>query len=266
MTAQLHELLAARKTATTALDGLTKDTQNKFAKVDSFFTGFTKTLSMSDGEDPASKKLEDAARQDKALPTTVVATLEYYGRHWANAEDVLFQTNLTNTRAVATLEFRGAVLKEGVPVDELLGLEQRLTDLRGLLTQVPTLDASKEWKLDTTAAQAGTWKAIHQLVTTKTEKTVKAIVLYPHSDKHPAQVEKLSDDKVVGAFYTDTISGATTALQKANMLATIDELIIEVKKARTRANSVDVVNEKIGKTLIDLIFAPLYSAPANNQV
>jgi hypothetical protein len=265
MTAQLHELLAAEKTAANARDQLTKDTQEKFGKGDNYFTGFTKTLKLAD-EDATAADIEKAARQDKALPTTVLETLDYYFRFWAKAEDVLFRKNLTNTHAVADLILNGVTVATSVPVDELMGLESRLTDLRKLATQIPTLDASKEWAPDVNAAQPGTWKAVHPTVTTKTEKITTPIVLYPATDKHPAQVKESSSDKVVGTFTTHHVSGATTAIQKANMLSIIDDLIIATKQARTRANSVTVIERDIGKIVTDLILAPLKHAPANNQV
>jgi hypothetical protein len=261
--AQLHELLAAEKTATNTRDQLTKDTENKFAKGENYFTGFTKTLKML-GDATSNDAIEAAARQDKALPTTVVATLDYYLKQWSRTEDVLFQKNLTNTTALADLEFRGNVIATGVPVDELMGLETRLSDLRKLATQIPTLDASREWESDASAAQAGTWKSVNPQITTKTEKKVTPVVLYPHSDKHPAQIEKVTEDVPVGTFTLSVISGATTAIQKANVLSVLDDLIIEVKKARTRANSVDVQVVQIGKTITDLLMGALTAAPVNN--
>lgn len=263
--AQLHEILAAEKTAVNTRDQLTKDTENKFAKGENYFTGFSKTLEML-GDNPSNSAIEAAARQDKALPTTVVATLDYYLARWANAEDVLFQKNKTNTAAIADLEFRGSVIATGIPVDELMGLEVRLSDLRKLMTQIPTLDASREWEPDVSAAQAGTWKAVNPQVTTKTEKKVTPVILYPATDKHPAQIEKVTEDVPVGTFTLSVISGATTAIQKANVIAVLDDLIIEVKKARTRANSVEVQKVYIGKTLTDLVMGALTNAPANNAV
>jgi hypothetical protein len=262
--AQLHELLAAEKTATAQRDNLAKETENKFAKGEQYYSGFTKTLKML-GDDPSNASVEAAARQDKTLPTTVVSTIDYFFKFWGRAEDVLFQKNVTNTKAVADIEYKGNVIAKDVPVDELMGLETRLSDLRKMFTQMPTLDASKDWEPDTSAAQPGTWRAVNDSVTTKTEKVMTPVVLYPHSEKHPAQIEKVTKDVVVGTFTTKTISGATTAIQKANALAAIDELLIEVKKARTRANSVPVVNVQIGKTLTDIIFGALSEAPTSNQ-
>jgi hypothetical protein len=263
--AQLHEVLAAEKTVTNSRDAMAKDTLNKFEKGDNYFTGFTKTLKLL-GDDPNNEQIEKAARQDKALPTTVVTTLEYFLNYWAKAEDVLATKNATNTTAIADIEFNGQTIAYGVPVDELMGLEARLGELRKLATQIPTLDASKEWKLDLNAAQAGTWKAVHESKTTKTEKVMTPVILIQPTKEHPGQVEKVITDKVIGTFTQDSISGATTAIQKAQIIATLDDLITAIKQARTRANSVPAVPVNIGKTLTDIILAPLYNPPVNNQV
>jgi hypothetical protein len=266
MKTKLHELLAAEKTASNARDQLTKDTQDKFGKGENYFTGFTKTLKLIDSSDETTKlEVEKAARQDKALPTTVFETLSYYLEYWAKAEDVLFRKNLTNTRAVADLVFRDETIATAVPVDELMGLEARLTDLRKLATQIPTLDASREWTVDANAAIAGTWRTATPTVTTKTEKVMTPVVLYAATEHHPAQVKEATSDKVVGTFTTHHVSGATTAIQKAQVLAVLDDLVIAVKQARTRANSVEVEERDIGRVITRLLLAPLKNAPASNQ-
>jgi hypothetical protein len=262
----LHELLAAEKTVTNARDRLAEDTDNKFRKAESFFTGGTKTLELL-GDDPSNDKVEAAARVDKELATTVVATLDYYLTYWGKAETLLAQKNVTNTHALAELEFRGKVIAHAVPVDELMGLEVRLTELRKLALVIPTLDASRAWALDKLAQQPGTWQSVQPTVTTKTEKVEVPVILVQPTKEHPAQVKISSADKVVGTFTTQHTSGATTAIQKANLLSVIDDLIIEVKSARVRANSVEVAKgSEIGRVIKDLLMEPLLNAPANNQV
>ena len=92
-------------------------------------------------------------------------------------------------------------------------------------------------------------------VTSKTEKVTTPIVLYDATDKHPAQIEKVSVDKIVGTFRRKVISGSATSKQKADALAAIDMLIIEVKQSRMRANSTAASKEKIGDKLTAIIMA-----------
>lgn len=249
---KLHEILAVEKTRTLAANKLLDETMTKFAK-DQYFSGHIKTLKMLI-DSPENAAIEEAARDEKALPTTVQETLEYVFDFWAQAEDVTYAKNVTNQVANADLLFRGQVLASKVPVDELLGLETRLHSLRVVMDRIPTLDASKEWALADNGRK-GQYVSLGEEVTSKTEKTMTAVVLYEATDKHPAQIEKVTADKVVGTFKRRLSSGAATSKQKADVIAILDELLVETKQARQRANSVEVINEKIGKKITDLIMS-----------
>jgi hypothetical protein len=50
------------------------------------------------------------------------------------------------------------------------------------------------------------------------------------------------------------------------VLSVVDDLINEVKKARTRANNVEVMKVSIGSVITGLVMATLNDAPSNNQV
>jgi hypothetical protein len=88
---------------------------------------------------------------------------------------------------------------------------------------------------------------------TKTEKDFNFKVLYPHSEKHPAQIEKWDDSKVVGVYTTQKWNGMLTPAQKAAYLERVDNLIKSVKQARQRANAVEVVEADIGKKFQEYI-------------
>jgi len=257
---QLHELLAVEKGLLSQLSVLTQETIGKFQK-EQFFKGHNKTLKMI-AEGPENKALEDSNSEFKALPTTVVETLDYYSEHWVKAEDIIFRKNKTNQSAASDLYFNGEIIARDVPVDELLGLEVRLTSLRGMLAQMPTLDASKVWDGDTSTGRTA-WKARNPDITTKTEKKTTPVVLYDATDKHPAQIKEITQDVVVGTNTTINYSGAATSLQKAQVLRNVDELIGEVKRARMRANTSVAVEDSIGGVLISRILAPL-NEPSSN--
>lgn len=256
--AKLHELLAAEKTVVQASAQLQQDVENKFAK-DHFFSGNDKTLTLIN-DSVAKESIEKAARETRPLTTTVADTLQYFFNTWGKAEDLLFQKNRTNQKAVADLEFEGTVIATNVPVDELLGLESRLTTLRGVLQKMPTLDASKKWIKNT--AKEHSWKTEEPEVAAKTEKEVTPVVLYAATDKHPAQIKEVTKDVVVGRFENVRYSGAVTSRAKADALKTVDTLIAEVKKARTRANNVDVEVVNIGAVLTNLIMQPILNQSA----
>lgn len=247
---KLHELLAAENTVASTWNTLFDDTAKKLPN-DHYFVGQTKTLQMLESS-AANEAIQDQARDHKELPTTVLATLEYALAAYGRLEDLQIQKNCTNAQATANLEFRGQVLFTNLPVDQLLGLESRLAKIRTLFAAIPTLDAGKRWAFD---PNTKSWvaDAEHQ---TKTEKIMVPVVLAEATDKHPAQVKEATRDNVVGKFTTIKRSGAATAVQKAEAMQLIDELLVEVKKARMRANSTDVVAARISDKLIPLLLSP----------
>jgi hypothetical protein len=120
---------------------------------------------------------------------------------------------------------------------------------------MPTQDASKKW---TEAPNLG--KGVYEAepsYTTKTEKQMQPVVLAPATDKHPAQVKESSKDVVVGTFCTTLRSGEVTAAQKAEVLERIDDLLVEIKSARMRANETEVVPGTIAETLVGVLLEPL---------
>jgi hypothetical protein len=170
---------------------------------------------------------------------------------------VYFQKSKSNQIAVANLLFQGEVIAKDVPVDELLGLESRLKALRVVLDAMPTLQAGQEWVKNINDTLVHSWVSATPEVTTKTKKLTTPVVLYEATDKHPAQVKEVSEDKVVGTFTNTKVSGCATSAQKAQILANVDELIMQAKQARMRANMVDADKSKIGETLVRILLEPL---------
>lgn len=249
---RLNELLAIEKNQQTQFATLVADTQNKFGK-DHFFKGWVKSLKMIK-DNPENEAIEKSGSETKDVVTTVNETLEYLFNHWAVYEDTQIRKNATNQTAMTQLSIGDTVI-DNVPVDELMGLETRLAKIREIFHQIPTLDASREWQKST--VREGVWIASRPDVTTKTERVITPVVLYEATKEFPAQIEKITRDEVVGAFTTVSFSGAITSLKKSIMLKRIDDLIGEIKKARMRANSVNVVEKKIGQILSDYLLEPL---------
>jgi hypothetical protein len=140
-------------------------------------------------------------------------------------------------------------------VDVGQGLESRLEKLRNeVFLRMPTLDAAKNWAPNPTMGP-GVWVADDE-VTAKTNKIMYPVVLAEATDKHPAQVKEATRDEVVGTFTLRTRSGAATALQKAELLSRVDDLIAEVKKARQRANAVEALNVQVGQKIKSILLQP----------
>lgn len=251
---QLHALLAVRETRQNALTAMITETQHKLGKPDAYFRGEEVRLKMLKSS-PENDAVERAGKTSKALATTVKETLGYFLKQWADNEDVMFQISKTNQIAKADLNFRGNLLVKDVPVSHLLELEGRLENLRKTLVLVPTLDASKSWEIDTQNAHSGAWKMITTEERIKTAKEMKPVILHPATDKHPAQVEKVTDEITVGIYTDNRWSGACSSKQKADLLAVMDDLLVEVKKSRMAANSTEASKEVIGEAITDLLLA-----------
>jgi hypothetical protein len=246
---KLHEILAAEKSVKDTWETLQRDTLSKLGKPDAYFRGETSTLKMLE-DNPANATLEESARTNKELVTTIHATLAYAFAAFARSETLQAQKNLTNAVARATVVFRGQDLLKDMPIDSLLGLESRLKGLREIVLAVPTLDASIVWSYD---AQSNCFRS-PETYTTRTEKRVYGIILHPGNDKHPPQVDKATDDRVVGKFTRTLRSGCATAAQKAEAILLIDELSVEVKKARQRANDTALVaSPDVGTIIAGLV-------------
>lgn len=248
---KLHELLAAEKTVASAWSTILPETQKKFGN-EHFFSGHTKTLSMIE-DTPGNNAIEAAGRDHKALPTNVHDTLEYALKVYANAENLQADKNITNASAHADVEFRGQTLFTALPVDQLLGLEARIGKIREMYLAIPTLDAGRAWTYD---AALACWVAEPEHAI-KTEKIMFPVVMAPATDKHPAQIKESTRDNTVGKFTLVRRSGAATASQKAEAILLVDELLVEVKKARMRANEAQVASgNKVGTKLAELLLSP----------
>lgn len=255
---KLHELLAAEKTPTGAWNTLQEDTLKKFKNPDHFYHGHAKALTMIE-DTPANKAEEEKSREDKPVPTTVYDTLEYALGIFARAEDLQYQKNSTNRVATGTVMWNGAPLLVDLPVDELLGLEARVQKIRALVEAAPTLDATKNW-IPATQLGRHVWELTAPEKTTKTEKIMTPVIMAPATDKHPAQVQAVTKDIVVGTFSIMRRSGACTAVQKSDALVQVDNLLVEIKQARMRANETEAVTDKIASKLVAVILEPLGKA------
>lgn len=196
------------------------------------------------------------------IQTTLHKELDWVGNFLAKAMDVGYQIDIGNTQAKADIVVEDAhgkpVLEvKGVPATSLLQLEKNLVQVRELALTIPTLDPAQGFSADTSSGK-GIWKA-REVVKDRTKKDKKVLTLAQATEKHPAQVQVYDVDVTVGTTLEQEWSSATTPALKAEVLNRCDVLIQAVKKARSRANSIDldVAANKIGKQLLDHVFQPL---------
>lgn len=242
---KLHELLAVESDLRAQAESCRADLKTTFEKKGHHFTKKVVTFK------PSAEGAEDKVESQLQLQTTVTKELAWIGEKIAKAMDLGHQIDVANTQAKADVVLDNAfVLLADVPTTSLLRLEHRLTELRDLLHAVPTLDPAKGFAPDPTEGD-GIFRARDE-VKPRTEKQFSFVVMVPPADKHPAQVKELMLDKPSGTLLTQEWSSLVTVAAKGDMLDRVEELLRAVKKARARANDMDldVRENKIGAAVL----------------
>lgn len=242
---KLHELLAAEASVAGAYNSISEETLKVFGKPDHFMKQTTATSYFAEAE----KNLDTFETKDSV--TTVTERLNWQlGDAFKSYFDILAQKDATNQMAKADVELDGKVFLTGVPATYLLTLETKIGDLRKKFEAIPTLQPGPLWVED---AGEGKWRTAEAQVSFKTKKTIRPIILVAPTDKHPAQVEKISEDVPVAKIERTTWSGMWTSTEKSDLLARLDALLIALKQARQRANTQEVVKLQVGKRLSDYL-------------
>jgi hypothetical protein len=245
---QLNQVLAIEKGVKNTHTRVITDTYHRLQK-GSLWTGETRTYEptfTADGEEP-----ERRPAQESRVQATVRQAVEDIRGPLARLFDIVYEKDATNQVSKADITVDGAVLATGVPATYLLFLEKQLTDLRTLINTLPVLDPAYRWEWD---QDAGVYRSAP--TTTQSQKVVKkALVLYPATDKHPAQTQPYDETVTVGNWTVTNFSGAMSAEDRKALDARIGRLLEVVKQAREKANQTEVVDsDRIGATLVDYIF------------
>lgn len=244
--AKLNQLLAIEKGVKKQVyDTITQ--LNNLAQKPHFFDGFSKTYQKLDENDA------DLPSETKKVQLHYVAMEETIAASLVELFDITARKDWSNLHAVADVKLEdGTILAPSVPATHLLFLEKQLADLNTLVGNIPTLDIAEDWSRDPNAT------GIHRTGETKTHRTKKVpeiLVKYPATDKHPAQTEVFTTDKVVGYWHQTKFSGAMPEPRKKQLLRRIDQLIRAVKQAREEANSIaETETPKVGEALLAFVF------------
>lgn len=247
---KLHQLIAVEPQVEDKYQVLLKETIKAFSRPE-LFTGYHKRYEPFDEDPDKEKGLPDERQQ---LTTTVDDKLNYFFQHAEEYFDLLYQKEVGNQTATADLVFEGSVIAEKVPATFLLGMEKRLTKLRSVLLQIPTLETHVEWKKREDIGP-NIWSRKHPEEKNRTRKVPRSKVLYEATKEHPAQIEKWDENETIGRYITDFYSGNIPASEKSRMLDRLDKLIIATKKARQLANEAKVNQKetKIASKLLTVI-------------
>lgn len=207
------------------------------------FDGFNK------GYAPFREDEEKLPPQSQRVQFNAMEVLRQVSNNLVELFDVTAQKDFTNCSAFADVVVDGEALVKQAPATYLLFLEKQLTDLHTFVGRIPTLDPAEEWTLD---PNTGTYRS-RATMSTRTRKVSKPIVLYPATDKHPAQTQLVTEDEAVGHWETVKFSGSIPEPRKKELLARIVKLQKAVKFAREAANAVEVTAQGPGERVLDWI-------------
>ena len=217
----------------------------KIAQKPSLFNGFVKKYrtKFEGGE-----SFPDESQKVQVRATELVSGL-------AKVMNTLFNVEATkdyaNTVAKADVVVEGKVLVSGAPTTFLLYLQKELTDLDTFISALPVLPDDDTWQYDAT----GNLHKTEVTQTIRTKKVQKPLVLYPATDKHPAQTQLITEDETVGFWETIKQSGAMTIDEKKELQRRLQQLSDAVKSAREQANMTEAVDNKAGDALVRFLFA-----------
>ncbi len=239
---KLNQVVAVVATKKSDAEKAITEIYHKVQKPD-LFSGLTKTYETIDVEG------EELPSERKLLQMKVADCLSSFESAVSPMFDTVLTQETANTRAKADIEVNGVKVLSNVPVTYLLFLEKKLTDLHTFIAKLPVLDPGKQWGYDKNAdcyITPEAWKY-------HTKKLPRALVKSPATDKHPAQVELVHEDKNVGKWKTIEQSGAIPAREQHDMLGRVKSLLEGVKKARESANLLDVENQTCSKNIFEFI-------------
>lgn len=245
---KLHELLAVESDLEAVAKKTTEEAIKTFINKPNRFMAFHRCCTMFDDE----KQNEAPPDEYLSLTTTVAEKIEYVGEKIAEYYDAVLQKEKTNHQAKADLIVDGSVMETDLPATFLLGLESKLKKIRDLYEAIPTLSPGIEWIPDPDIGKH-VYRMKHPETKYKTAKTFQHKVLYDATDKHPAQIERWEETINIGRFVKEIWSGMISSSEKAEILKRLDKLLQGVKKARQRANNIEVTEAEIGKKILNYI-------------
>ena len=250
MITKLHEILAVEGDRKARFAKILDETQQVFSNKVNLFTASLKRLKLFAPEEGQSA--EEIVEQG-AVTTTVAMKLNYMADVIVQYLDVVLQKETANQHAVADLVIGDLTIYAKLPAPFLLGLEAKFARIRKVFEAIPTVPPGTALELDENHEFKGVYKTKHAVKANKTRKVTTPQVLYPATKEHPAQVDKITEDKVIGQFHADFWFGTLTPAKKSELLDRIDRVIESCKICRQKANEQEVINRYIGRQLMDYI-------------
>jgi hypothetical protein len=211
--------------------------------------GLSKTYQPNDddGEKYPDEETRVQVRAHRVVERTSKLLTKYFdivaARDWTNCSaraDIVLDSGTDNE----------TVLVENVPAPYLLWLEKQLDDLYTFASKIPTLPAAETWE----------WYDAQDCFKTpsfrsaKMKKVSRPLIKYEATEQHPAQVEVVTEDVVVGYWTTTKYSGALEVRRMVELKERVRKLQQAVKFAREHANSVEAEMPKVGNKILGYLF------------
>lgn len=241
---KLSHVLAIEKQIKTESDGKLTKLYHQIQSTP-LLNGISRVYKPTDeeGERLPSEKQEVQVRYSEVLKDTVAAVSPMY--------DIVAQRDLANCKARADVVVGGKTILKDIPAVTLLYLEKQLVHISTLIDKLPELALTESWAYDNTTDTHRT----DAVETTRTKKLAKPFVKAPATDKHPAQVDVVTEDVLVGYWLTTKFSGAIPRERKRILRERIAELLIAVKTARETANQEAAPKISVAKEVFDFLMA-----------
>lgn len=251
---QLHTLIALRDAVKSRKTQAVTALHRESIKAN-LYEGLTRSYRPRDADDTETLPTENQNIQVNA-DTMLNGFVQVVTRDW----DLMASVDASNQRAVAdvvvptdgktsTGEVQTRVVLRQVPATFLLYLARELDDVYTFVSKLPTLDPASRWTYDENVA-ANVADAVE---THRTKKIMRNHVKYEATERHPAQVDTFTEDKVVGYWTLVRRSGALPLERKARLLNRIDTFRLAVKEARERANETEVVDREVTRAVFDYL-------------
>lgn len=240
---KLNQVLAVEKgVKVRTYSALTE--MHKAVQTAALFQGFSKTY------EPVVEGGHPQAPQTQKVQKNAEEMFAEAQRSLVDLFDVTATKDWGNQLAKADLIVDGVVILKDVPSTYLLFLDKQLSDLRTLIGSTTELDGAVDWSKD---PNTGLFRS-PQVQTSTSQKIQKALVLHPPTDKHPAQTQLITEDQVVGHWFTVKQSGALPLPRKKELLGRVQKLLDAVKVALEDANMTRVEDRNTGAAVLGYIF------------
>lgn len=216
------------------------------------FDGLSRTYRPKDA-DGESLPPEQKRPQLKALQLVSDAK-----EKWRELFDLTLTLDSGNCQAKGDLVVDDKILAKDIPVSTLLFLEKQLTHVKTFLTKLPSPNPAEQWRYNPDQDMLTT----EEQRTTRTKKIAEPLVLYPATKEHPAQTQMIQKDVIAGEYATIQFTTRIPADKKNIALDRVDKLLVAVKTARERANSMEVDKRKMGEDLLSYVLEPVLAKEA----